>query len=176
MVIRYCLFAFLSAVISLGNTLAACPVERGPVKTVTDPQASQVRLVPIPATIESLHSIPTTPRPLPQDARIAPVETTIYSVTATLIAFRLTPQAEIQLVLSDEARRTIVATIPSSACASGSRFLSQITTARTTFDARYKATDTFTEVRKAVEIQGVGFFDFFQSQRDSRRTVCRSIR
>jgi hypothetical protein len=165
MVIRACCVAFLSVLVFSGAVFAACPVERGPVKTVTDTQALQVRLVPIPTTIGSLHSYPPAPRPLPHDARIAPVETTIESVTATLIAFRLTPQAEIQLVLSDEARRTILATIPSPACASGSRFLSQITNARRTFDGRYTATEAFTEVRKAVEVQGVGFFDFFQSQR-----------
>lgn len=145
--------------------IAACAVERGPVKTGTDAQASQVRFTPVPTSIASLQAIPTPPRPLPHDGRLAPVETTIHSVTATLVAYRLTPQEEIQLVLSDDQRRTIVAVIPSLSCAAGSRFLSLITSARTAFTRRYPATDAFTEVRRAVEVQGVGFFDFFQGQR-----------
>jgi hypothetical protein len=144
---------------------AACPVERAPVKNATDAQASQVGFSSIPTTIASLHSIPTPSRPLPHDGRIAPAETTIHSVLATLVAYRLTPQGEIHLILSDEERRTIIATIPSPMCAAGSRFLSEITIARSTFDRRYVATDAFTEVRRAVEVQGVGFFDFLQSQR-----------
>ncbi len=144
---------------------AACAVERGPVKTGTDAQASQVRFTAVPTSIESLHAIPAPPRPLPHDGRIAPAETTTWSVTATLMAYRLTPQGEIHLVLSDDQRRTIVAVIPSVACAAGSRFLSLITSARATFERRYTATEVFTEVRRAVAVQGVGFFDFFQGQR-----------
>lgn len=133
-------------------------------KAVTDEQAMQIGLVPIPTFIESLQRIPA-PRPLPHDSRIAPVETTIHSVTATLIAYRLTPQAEIQLVLSDESRRTIVATIPSLACVAGSRFFSEIQRARTEFERWYFPTAAFADTRRAITVQGVGFFDFLQGQR-----------
>lgn len=156
--------ALLSIVLFPRVVFGQCAVERAPVKTATDAQASQVRAIPLPATIASLHSIPA-PRPLPHDGRVAPAETTIYSVTATLVAYRLTPQGEIQLVLSDDQRRTIVATIPSPACAAGSGFLTEIAAARTAFERRYAATAAFQEVWKAVEVQGIGFFDYFQGQR-----------
>lgn len=158
------LAAILILILIPGVVYADCAIERAPVKTVTDADAFAVGLLVFPTTIEYLRSLPA-PRPLPHDARIAPGETTIHSVTATLVAYRLTPQSEIHLVLSDDKRRTIVAMIPSPACTDGSRFMSQIANARAMFDLRYAATDTFKEVRKAVEVQGIGFFDFFQSQR-----------
>jgi hypothetical protein len=142
----------------------ACAMDRGPVKSATDAQAAQVSLVAMPTAIATLHSIPA-PRPLPQDGRLAPVETTIYAVTATLTAYRVTPDGEIQLVLSDDARRTITATIPAPSCTGGSRFLSLIANARGTFGRRYAPTDAFKEVRQAIEVQGIGFFDFVQGQR-----------
>lgn len=156
--------ALLLSIIGQRVALAACAVERAPVKTVTDAHASLVRELPLPATIESLHAIPP-PRPLPHDGRVGPVETTVYSLTATLIAYRLTPQSEIQLVLSDEARRTIVAMIPSPECAAGSRFRPEIERARAEFERRYFPTTEFTEARRAVEVQGIGFFDYLQGQR-----------
>jgi hypothetical protein len=162
---KFTVAVFVCVVLLARVTFAACPVERGPVKSGTDAQALDVRGFSIPATIASLHSIPKPPRPLPHDGRIAPLETTIHAVQATLVAYRLTPQGEIQLVLSDEERRTIVATIPSLQCAAGSQFLTGITSARSVFERSYRATEEFTEVRRGVEVQGVGFFDYLQSQR-----------
>ena len=156
--------ACLSVILFPQPAIAACAVDRAPVRTGADAQAAQVVPVPVPATIATLHSIPA-PRPLPQDGRIAPVETTTYLVTATLTAYRIMSDGEIQLVLSDEARRTITASIPAPACASGSRFLSSIASARSNFTRRYGPTETFTEVRQPIEVQGIGFFDFFRGQR-----------
>lgn len=156
--------ALVFAVICARSAVAACAVDRGPVKTATDAQAPDIRLAPILTTIDVLHTIPA-PRPLPQDGRVAPSETSIYSVTATLIAYARTAENEIHLVLADEARRTIIAKIPAPECTAGSRLASDIARARTEFERRYAASDAFVEVRQPVEVQGVGFFDFFQGQR-----------
>lgn len=165
MEIRKSVLAAFSCILLLPRVaFGACPVDRAPVKAVTDPAGAELSLLPLPATIESLQAIPPV-RPLPQDRRIAPAETTIHSVTATLIAYRLTAEAEIQLVLSDEARRTIVAYIPSPACVAGSRFSFEIERARAEFERRYIPTEAFTEVRRAVQVQGVGFFDFLDGER-----------
>ncbi|HYH09193.1 MAG TPA: hypothetical protein VEK11_19250 [Thermoanaerobaculia bacterium] len=158
------LFATLVALLVPRAATAACAVERGRVKTAADAQASEIRLAPIPATIEGLHVLPA-PRPLPQDGRIGPAEMSLYSVTATLIAYALTPEGEIHLVLSDEQRRTMVAKIPSPACMGGSRFASDVASARAEFERRYVATETFKEARQPIEVRGVGFFDFQQGQR-----------
>jgi hypothetical protein len=156
--------ALAFVVISTRSAVAACAVDRGPVKTATDAQAADIRLAPILTTIDVLHTIPA-PRPLPQDGRVAPAETSIYAVTATLIAYARTPQNEIHLVLSDEARRTIIAKIPAPECVTGSRLASDIVRPRTAFERQFAVSEIFTEVRQPVEVQGVGFFDFFQGQR-----------
>jgi hypothetical protein len=144
--------------------VAACGVDRWPVKVAADVDAPFVKSAVMPATIEMLAAIPA-PRPLPQERRIGPIETTIYSVTATLIAYRVAPDSNIHMVLADEAGRTMIAQIPSPACAQGSRFLSQITTSRQRFDIRLPASEVFRPVRVPIELQGVGFFDFLQGQR-----------
>jgi len=160
---RYAL-ALLLFIVHPRVLLAACGVDRWPVKTVTDAHASQVRTSVVPTTIEALRALPA-PRPLPQNGRVTPVETTIYSVSTTIVAYRLTPESDIHIVLADETGRTVIARIPAVACAQGSRFLSEIAAARADFDRKYQATEAFTEVRQPVEIQGLGFFDFFQGQR-----------
>jgi hypothetical protein len=142
---------------------AACGIERWPVKVASDSDASLVSPLILPVSIETLRGIPA-PRPLPQDRRVAPVETTIYSVTATIIAYRLAPDSDIHMVLADELGRTIIARIPAPACAAESRFLEEITEARQAFEARFPPTETFKQVRVPVEARGIGFFDFLQSQ------------
>jgi hypothetical protein len=160
--------AFLAALalpLMLTNAVnAACPAVRSPVKTATDTQASQVRLNPVFASIESLRALPA-PRPLPQDTRVSPAETTIYVVTATLIAYRLTAESEVELILADDLGRSVIASLPAPACATGSPFLSAITTAREAFERKYQATGIFQDVRQPVEVQGIGFFDFLQGTR-----------
>src|SRR5882757_3336789 len=89
-----------AVVVATSNTFAQCGTERWPVKISTDADA---RLVtgPIPATIAQLRSFPA-PRPLPQANRIAPVEDTLYTLTATLIAVKAEDDDDYHLVLSDE--------------------------------------------------------------------------
>jgi hypothetical protein len=143
---------------------AACGVDRWPVKMAADPDATLVNVTPLPATIATLQAIPPV-RPLPQERRIRPVETTLYSVIGTMVAYRLSPDGSIHLVLADESGRTLAAYIPDPACTSGSRFLESIRNVRQRFLARYTPTAAFTETRVAMEVRGVGFFDFLQGQR-----------
>ncbi|HEX6642780.1 MAG TPA: hypothetical protein VF215_16805 [Thermoanaerobaculia bacterium] len=142
---------------------AACGVERWPVKIASDADASFISLLAMPTTIEMLRALPA-PRPLPQERRLPPTENTIYALTTTIVAYRLAPDSDIHLVLADEAGRTIVARIPAPSCAMGSQFLSQITDTRQRFETRYPVTDTFKSARIPVEIHGLGFFDFLQSE------------
>ena len=131
-----------------------CGIERWPVKVGTDSDIGLVNtVVPLPVTIAYLHGL-AAPRPLPQSSRIAPVETTTYSVTATLVEFKLEDDSDYHLVLADEAGRTIIAEIPSPACASGSALAAQISAARSAFDARFRATSTFQRAMVPIEIRG----------------------
>jgi hypothetical protein len=142
---------------------AQCGTDRWPVKTSADPDASLVSRQVVPTTIAYLRSIPA-PRPLPQTARLAPVEETIYSVTATLIAFKSDSDSDYHLVLSDEEGRTIIAEIPSQACSNGGVFSLDIASARATVESKVTASGQFKTVAIPVEVRGVGFFDFLQGQ------------
>jgi hypothetical protein len=143
---------------------AQCGIDRWPVKTAADPDASLVSRQVVPTTIAYLRSIPA-PRPLPQTTRIAPVEQTIYSVTATLIAFKADDDFDYHLVLSDDEGHTIIAEIPSVSCSSGSVFAQDVASARSIFESKLAASAQFRTVAIPVEVRGVGFFDFLQGQR-----------
>lgn len=93
------------------------------------------------------------------------METTIYSVTATITGYRLAPDSSIHLILADERGRTMVAQIPAEPCTAGSRFSTEISEARRRFESRFYATPDYKQIRQAVEVRGIGFFDFLQSQR-----------
>jgi len=152
--------------IAIALRLAAdCGVERWPVKTASDDDVSRIGVSVIPITIVSLRGV-SAPRPLPQATRVAPIETTIYSVTATLVDFRRDDDGDDYLVLADEAGRTIVAEIPAGDClGANNSFSGVITAARQAFEARFNVSAAFQHVALPVEVRGVGFFDYLQDQR-----------
>ncbi|MEA2465728.1 MAG: hypothetical protein QOJ98_3475 [Acidobacteriota bacterium] len=143
---------------------AQCGGERWPVKIATDPDAGAVVAAPITTTISTLHSFPPM-RPLPQDRRVPPIETTTYSVTATLTEYKVDLDGDYHLILSDDLGRTVVARIPSPACLNGSRFATQIAGARRAFEARFVPTSEFQRAMVPIEVRGVGFFAFLHGQR-----------
>src|SRR5947209_13712465 len=99
-----------------------CSAERSAVKVAADPDAGSIAALSVlPTTIAALQSLPAA-RPLPQNNRLAPVETSVYSVTATLLEYVREGNSDYRLVLSDETGRTIIAEIPSPPCAEGNRF------------------------------------------------------
>jgi hypothetical protein len=155
----FCAVSLVSAM----SLHAQCGTDRWPVKTSTDSDASLVSRQVVPTTIAYLRSIPA-PRPLPQTGRVAPVEETIYSVTATLIAFKSDSDSDYHLVLSDEEGKTIIAEIPSPGCSSGGVFGPDIATVRSIFESKLTASGQFKTVAIPVEVRGVGFFDFLQGQ------------
>src|SRR5438067_10948392 len=152
------------SLLSAMSLRAQCGIDRWPVKITSDPDASLVSRLVVPTTIGYLRTIPAT-RPLPQANRVAPVEQTIYSVTATLIAFKADDDSDYHLVLSDDEGRTLIAEIPSVGCSSGGVFAQDIATARSVFESRLSASAQFRIVSMPVEVRGVGFFDFLQGQR-----------
>lgn len=143
---------------------AACGVERWHVKTGTDPQAATVSLAaPRLTTVAALASLPA-PAVLPADARITPVETTVYRVTATLAEYKLEADSDYHLVLSD-AGRTMIAEIPDPACVGkASPLLPGIELARTEFDAQYRTAPVWQRAGVMVTVTGVGFFDSIHGQ------------
>jgi hypothetical protein len=143
----------------------SCGVERWSVKTGTDADASLINLQSTTqTTIASLISLPA-PTTLPTNNRIQPTETTIFQLHATLTEYKLEPDSDYHLVLSDGSGNTMISEIPSPTCVgSSSLLLSGIQNARSEFDARYTATSSFQTANVPVTITGVGFFDFLHGQ------------
>ncbi len=144
---------------------AQCGVERWTVKTGTDPDASLVNInSPTSTTILNLRSIPGQST-LPDNNRIQPTETTMWTLNATLTKFVLAYDSDYHMVLTDSAGRTMIAEIPSPNCVgANSPFATGIAHARAQFDAMFTATTTFQTVNVPVQITGVGFFDYQEGQ------------
>jgi len=153
----------LSTLLAL-SAHADCGVERWPVKTASDAEAVQVSANVIPTTIAALRAM-LPPRPLFQANRIAPVEMTTYSVTATLVELRRDDDGDDYLVLADESGRTMIAEIPAPDCVpESSAFRSSIVAARQAVESHFSISSTFQHPAVPVEVRGIGFFDYLQQQ------------
>ncbi len=155
----------LSCVLSSSFLFAQCGVERESVKTGTDPDAVKVNLSSsTPTTILNMQAFPT-PNPIPANNRVAPAETTVWVINATLTLFKLESDSDYHLVIQDAAGNTMITEIPAPMCVgSTSPFLSAITNARAKFDAMFTATTSFQTVNIPVQVTGVGMFDFPHGQ------------
>src|ERR1043166_10246035 len=158
---------FVAFVMSLlpAHAAAQCGVERWSVKTGTDPDAMLLNLSsPSSPTIADLRSIPA-PGSLPDNGRVQPAETTLWTMSATLTKFVLAYDSDYHMVLTDSGGRTMIAEIPSPNCVgANSPFYAGIAHARAQFDAMFTATTTFQTVNVPVQLTGVGFFDYQEGQ------------
>jgi hypothetical protein len=142
----------------------ACGVERWSVKTGTDADASAIDLAHVvPTTIANLTGLPK-PASLPSNNRIAPTETTVYSITATLTLYKHETDADYHVVLSDGTRTMIVESADLGCVGPGSPLASGIQNARTELDAQLTPTSSFKSANLPVTVTGVGFFDFLHGQ------------
>jgi len=147
---------------------ARCGVQRWDVKTGKDAPAAAIDLSsPTPTTIAFLTDLTRfpPPHPWPPSSRIAPEETTFWTLDATLDMYKFEndPQSgdsDYHLVIKDDAGNTMVAEIPFPGCVQGSAWVSQITQARATFDAKFTATSTPKSGQNTpVRITGIAMFD-----------------
>lgn len=143
----------------------ACGVERWAVKTGTDSTASKVAVdTAIPSAVSTLRSI-TAPLSLPAASRLAPVETSVYVVDATLSLYRMTDDSDYHVVLVDNAGQTMIVELPHPDCVGvSSPFRAAIASARATFDAQLRATSSFKQASIRVRVHGIGFFDSIHGQ------------
>jgi hypothetical protein len=143
----------------------SCGVERWSVKTGTDADAGLINLQSTTqTTIASLISLPA-PGALPANNRVQPTEITVFQLQATLTEYKLEPDSDYHLILSDGSGNSMISEIPSPACVgSSSLLLPGIQNARSEFDARYTPTSSFQIANVPVTITGVGFFDFLHGQ------------
>lgn len=144
---------------------AQCGVERWAVKTGTDADAGLVNLnSTTPTTIANLASL-ARPASLPDNSRIAPTETTVWVINATLREYVRAYDSDYHMVLTDDFGRTMIAEIPSPNCVgAGSPFAAAIARARTQFEAVFTPASYFQTANVPVQITGVGFFDYLEGQ------------
>ena len=144
---------------------AQCGVERWSVKTGTDADAGLVNLNSSSTTTIVAMRAPAAPSPIPANNRVAPLETTQWTITATLTQFKLESDSDYHLILQDASGNTMIAEIPSPTCVgAGSPFFAGIQNARSEFDARFTATTSFQTANIPVRVKGVGMFDFLHGQ------------
>ena len=140
-----------------------CGTERWDVKTGTDSAATGVDQSAVDdTTVANLNGIvaPKSPK-----TRVAPVEDTVYEVTATLTDFKVEPDSDYHLALADDNGQKMIAEIPAPACVRSGPFRAAIAQARAAFDARFRATTKYKQPNVSVTIRGVGFFDRIHNQR-----------
>jgi hypothetical protein len=107
--------ATADAAAAAGAQPVRCAGERWSVQTVTDPRSSKIKLQPQETTIAALRRLHA-PRSLSTRVRIRGVETTIYRLTAALVAMKLARDGDINVVLADAAGRTMLAEFPDPRC------------------------------------------------------------
>ena len=163
------LAALVSALFPTSAEALRCGRDRWAVKTGTDADAARIDLTAVTHT-----SIPAllrldAPTDRPDDRRLPPTETTVYSVTAFLTMYKWenserTGDSDYHLVISDSDGNSIVAEIPNPdpACVGTTSPLRPgIARARQQFDAVLQASGRFKKVDPPlpVRVTGVGFFD-----------------
>jgi len=153
----------VAAIQPAGET--GCGVERWSVKTGMDPDARLVdQHASTPTNIITLRALPAPAQP-PLNARVKPVETTVWSLDAILLRYKQEADSDDHLVLSDTGGRTMIAEIPSPACVGpSSPFLPAMRAVRQAFTAAFHPTISFQRVNVKVHVTGVGFFDFKHGQ------------
>jgi len=157
--------------------------ERWVVKTAADTDAqAMISQAPTPTTIAALTALPVPPV-LPLDGRSEGAEKTVWQLTATLREFGREADGDYHMVLVDAQGNTMIGEIPNPGdiTSSPSYFATQITSARTAFDAHFNLVEdigapsalgaqaptrasAFRQAGDTVTLTGLGYFDFAHGQ------------
>jgi hypothetical protein len=140
------------------------------VKTLTDADSSRVNSHQKKTTVAWLIS-QDPPDDLPENNRVAPIETQTYRVEAQLVGFKGEKDRDFHIVIADteDAESTMIVEIPNAECSGvcSSPALEDIKKARQNFvDHCGQPTSGFKRLRRrlVVTVVGVGFFDFLHGQ------------
>ncbi|HKW77540.1 MAG TPA: hypothetical protein VJQ09_00495 [Candidatus Limnocylindria bacterium] len=147
----------------VADAKTTCPgKERWAVKTGVDADAGQVDTSTAkPATVTQMRAIPA-PAQRPQDHRVGPTETTVFTITGFIARYKREPDQDYHLVLADPNRNEMVIEVPLTDCIKGtSPFRAKIVAARKAVDDVLQVTGQFppTDSKIPVRVTGVGFFD-----------------
>ena len=146
----------------------ACGLERWPVKTLSDSDATKVDFHPKPADVTSLRAL-VAPASLPQDRRIAPTELETYTIEVEVQGFKLEDDSDIHVVVHPIGKpgETMIVELAEAGCngAVGSSQREAIQSARQSFTSICgDPSERFRPCAAMLEITGVAFFDFLHGQ------------
>lgn len=146
-----------------GYTAASgCGIERWSVKTLTDPGANAINFTTKPTTIAALDAFKA---PYSPTDRVAPVETTLWSIKAQMVAYKQEADSDIHLAVTDKGKSMIVE-FPASYCDTGAVHKAQVDSARQAFiKACGQPTSYYQNLTGTATITGIGFFDRIHGQR-----------
>ena len=147
-----------------------CGVERWPVKTLSDQDATQVNFTPVQSSVAELRSLAAPPS-LPQSSRVAPTELTVFTLTAQAVEMKLEEDRDIHLVIAEPANpsATMITEFPDAdqcSGAVGSAHAAEMRTARAALVGAFgqPSSSQFTNLTGTATLTGVGFFDFLHGQ------------
>jgi hypothetical protein len=176
--LRRSLIAGAVAALALGALPAAampqairgdCGVWRWDVKTLSDPDRTDVNFDPQLTTVQALRTRDDQPSSLHTDtARIWPVEKKTYIVKARVISATIEDDSDIHLVISQRnaTSRKMIVEFPAPACVASPFKRPAIAAAREAMldNCGGISSSSFTQLSGNVEVTGVGFWDEIHGQ------------
>ena len=142
---------------------AACGVERQPVKTGQDAAAGAIDVGQ--ATATTVGALGALAAPVAPGSRVKGAETTLWTVHATLTAYKREADSDYHLALVDDQGSTMIAELVDPHCLGGDRWAAQITAVRAGFDRRFTVGSRYRTTSVPVTLSGIGFFDKAHGQR-----------
>lgn len=129
---------------------------RKTVKTASDPDAALINATPKDTTVEAIlaQKDPTGGK---LKGRASEFEKQTWRVKATVKSVQLKKDGDYYLVLAGEKGSRTVVEVPDPKLCPDSRFLSDISSARKTIEAKYHPTSDVKDVNDKATITGVGF-------------------
>ena len=136
-----------------------CGFERQPVKVAADRDKALINPAVRDTTIAALVAVPAPRDPEEHyDTRYTPIETTTWRVRARLREIsHFEEDGDYDLIIADEAGRTMIAEAPDPRCAASSALGAQIAAVRAKIAAWFPTMPARPGI--SVTVTGVGFFD-----------------
>lgn len=152
---------------------SSCGVERWHIKTLDDSDESRIGWNPVSTTVTSLigQPVPSGYSKYDDTTRYAPIETTVYTVRAILVGWKIENDHDFHMVIADpnNPSNTMIVEPPDSSCsdACDSGFGPTFDGTRTKLtNCLGQPSTTFTNFSNTivVDVTGVGFFDALHGQ------------
>jgi hypothetical protein len=133
--------------------------ERWAIKTAADPEARTISRTPVETSVEELVAL-SRPDAAGAEKRLAPVETSLYTLEVEIARYELTEEGDVRLEIRGASGKSMLAFIPLPRFVErSSPWASRIEYARRYFEARF--TPELGErksARNLAQLTGVGFF------------------